>query len=85
VMGKENGGMSASVAPIRTTCSKNSYHSGMKTVVSEKDQITIPKTLMERLGIDFSPLTLETALEASKAWKTYRQQGGNARELPLIS
>jgi predicted nucleic acid-binding protein len=31
---------------------------------------------MERLGIDFSALTLETALEASKAWKAYRKQGG---------
>ena len=31
---------------------------------------------MERLTLDFSPLTLETALEAGKAWKAYRQQGG---------
>lgn len=31
---------------------------------------------MERLGADFSPLTLETALEASKSWKLYRKQGG---------
>ena len=31
---------------------------------------------MERLGVDFSAITLETALEASKAWKTYRKQGG---------
>lgn len=31
---------------------------------------------MERLGVDFSATTLETAWEASKAWRTYRQQGG---------
>ena len=31
---------------------------------------------MDRLGVDFDAITLETALEASKAWKAYRQQGG---------
>lgn len=31
---------------------------------------------MERLGSDFSAITLETALEASKAWKAYRKRGG---------
>jgi len=31
---------------------------------------------MERLQLDFSPLTMESALEAGKAWKAYRQQGG---------
>lgn len=31
---------------------------------------------MERLQLDFSPLTVESALEAGKAWKAYRQQGG---------
>jgi len=30
---------------------KNSYNSGMKTTVSEKGQITIPKPLRVRLGI----------------------------------
>ena len=30
----------------------------------------------ERLQLDFSPLTMESALEAGKAWKSYRQQGG---------
>ena len=30
---------------------KNSYHCGMKTTVSEKGQITIPKPLRVRLGI----------------------------------
>jgi hypothetical protein len=34
------------------------------------------RAAMERLGVDFSAITLETVLEASKAWKTYRQQGG---------
>ena len=29
----------------------NNYNNGMKTIVSEKGQITIPKTLRERLGI----------------------------------
>jgi AbrB family looped-hinge helix DNA binding protein len=31
--------------------SRNSYHCGMKTTVSEKGQITIPKPLRVRLGI----------------------------------
>ena len=31
---------------------------------------------MGRIGVDFSAIILETALEASKAWKAYRQQGG---------
>lgn len=30
---------------------RNSYHNGMKTVVSEKGQITIPKPLRVRLGL----------------------------------
>lgn len=29
----------------------DSYHSGMKTTVSEKGQITIPKRLRDRLGL----------------------------------
>lgn len=29
----------------------NSYHIGMKAVVSEKGQVTIPKQLRDRLGI----------------------------------
>lgn len=32
------------------TC-RNSYHPSMKSVVSEKGQVTIPKRLRERLGI----------------------------------
>ena len=31
---------------------------------------------MERLQLDFSPLTMESALEAGKAWKAYRKHGG---------
>jgi predicted nucleic acid-binding protein len=31
---------------------------------------------MERLQIDYSPLTMESALEAGTAWKVYRQHGG---------
>jgi predicted nucleic acid-binding protein len=34
------------------------------------------RAAMERLGVDFSAINLETALEASRVWKTYRQQGG---------
>ena len=30
---------------------RNSYHLSMKTVVSEKGQVTIPKPLRDRLGI----------------------------------
>jgi antitoxin PrlF len=30
---------------------RNSYHDGMKTTVSEKGQITIPKRLRDRLGL----------------------------------
>ena len=29
----------------------NSYHIGMKTIVSERGQVTIPKPLRKRLGI----------------------------------
>ena len=31
---------------------------------------------MGHLGVDFSAITLEAALEASTAWKAYRKQGG---------
>ncbi len=31
---------------------------------------------MHRLGVEFSSMTLETALEASLAWKDYRRTGG---------
>jgi predicted nucleic acid-binding protein len=34
------------------------------------------RAAMERLGVDFSAINLETALEASRVWKTHRQQGG---------
>lgn len=30
---------------------RNSYHEGMKSVVSEKGQVTIPKALRDRLGL----------------------------------
>lgn len=33
------------------TPSRNSYNGGMKALVSEKGQVTIPKRLRERLGI----------------------------------
>jgi predicted nucleic acid-binding protein len=32
---------------------------------------------LEELGIEFSPLTLEAALEAGIAWKAYRARGGS--------
>ena len=35
---------------VDTAC-RNSYHKGMKTTVSEKGQMTIPKALRVRLGI----------------------------------
>ena len=31
--------------------SRNSYHLGMKSIVSEKGQVTIPKKVRDRLGI----------------------------------
>lgn len=31
---------------------------------------------LEEMGIEFSPLTLEAALAAGSAWKTYRDRGG---------
>lgn len=31
---------------------------------------------MQRLGVEFSAITLETALEAARAWKAYRRRGG---------
>jgi len=33
-------------------------------------------TAMERLGVAFNPIQLETALVASKIWKQYRKRGG---------
>lgn len=33
------------------TAGRNLYYEGMKTVVSEKGQVTIPKVLRDRLGI----------------------------------
>lgn len=37
--------------PLFDNSCRNSYHKGMKTIVSEKGQITIPKPLRIRLGI----------------------------------
>ncbi len=37
---------------------------------------TASRLALERLGCDFSAITMDTALEASKAWKSYRKQGG---------
>jgi predicted nucleic acid-binding protein len=34
------------------------------------------RAAMEGLGVDFSPITMDTALEASKAWKACRRLGG---------
>jgi predicted nucleic acid-binding protein len=31
---------------------------------------------MRRLGVEFSPITLDTSLEAARAWKSYRRPGG---------
>ena len=31
---------------------------------------------MDRLGVEFSPLALESALEAGRVWKIYRARGG---------
>ena len=36
----------------------------------------VAREAMQRLGVEFSPMTLETALEASQAWKEYRRRGG---------
>ncbi len=32
--------------------------------------------MLRELGIEFSPLTMEAALEAGKTWKAYRARGG---------
>ena len=37
--------------PTLDTKVRDSYHHGMKTTVSEKGQITIPKRLRDRLGL----------------------------------
>ena len=37
--------------PLVDTSVRNSYRTGMKTTVSEKGQITIPKRLRDRLGL----------------------------------
>lgn len=31
---------------------------------------------MDRLGVEFNPIDLKTALAASRAWKVYRSRGG---------
>ncbi len=31
---------------------------------------------MDLLGVEFSPMTVDSALEASRAWKDYRRRGG---------
>ncbi len=33
-------------------------------------------TAMQQLGVEFTPLTLKTALEASQTWRNYRLGGG---------
>jgi hypothetical protein len=35
------------------------------------------RQMMTELGIEFSPLTMEAALEAGKTWKSYRERGGS--------
>lgn len=37
---------------------------------------TAARQAMDRLGVEFSALTLETSLEAARAWKAYRRRGG---------
>jgi len=39
------------VLELFDNCGRNSYHRGMRTTVSEKGQVTIPKPLRLRLGI----------------------------------
>lgn len=36
---------------------------------------------MRRIGVEFSPLTLESALSASKAWKSYKVRGGKRQRV----
>lgn len=36
---------------------------------------------MYRLGIEFSPILLETSLAASRAWRTYRNRGGGRQRV----
>src|SRR5205814_8621544 len=71
-------------SPLFDRQSRNSYHASMKTVVSDKGQITIPKALRQRLGIRPGQVLkveenrgrLATALEAGVSWKSYRERGG---------
>ena len=53
--------------------SRNSYHPGMKTTVSEKGQITIPKAVRTKLGL--RPGTV-LDLEAERGRLVGRKAGG---------
>ncbi len=33
------------------------------------------------MGVEFSPMSLETSLEASRAWRDYRRRGGPRRRV----
>jgi antitoxin PrlF len=47
----DDGGPVAVAGGLLTVKVRTSYHVGMKTTVSEKGQITIPKRLRDRLGL----------------------------------
>ena len=36
---------------------------------------------MQRLGVDFNALSLDTALAAGAAWKVYRRRGGSRQRM----
>jgi antitoxin PrlF len=45
------GGGKTRRADILDICGRNSYDIGMKTTVSEKGQVTIPKAIRDKLGL----------------------------------
>ena len=58
-------GTPSNLASPFDSVSRSSYHKGMKTTISEKGQVTIPKPLRVRLGL-FSGQVLEVKEESGR-------------------